>query len=106
MPEASSSTVATTQWPNYYDRRSKVCVYLRDDHVWLVILDEGQSVFPPGGGSPHDLYAPSSSGGEDGLKAFSEHGVVVCKVHTYRHFGLSSQHEQGPCRKAHTEVAH
>src|SRR5215218_10487783 len=24
MPEASSSTVATTQWPNYYDRRSRV----------------------------------------------------------------------------------
>src|SRR5215217_5532832 len=23
MPEASSSTVATTQWPNYYDRRSR-----------------------------------------------------------------------------------
>src|SRR5215218_5851722 len=26
MPEASSSTVATTQWPNYYDRRSRGAV--------------------------------------------------------------------------------
>src|SRR5215211_5770254 len=41
MPEASSSTVATTQWPNYYDRRSKLG---KAEHLTPVVVGLDQPV--------------------------------------------------------------
>jgi hypothetical protein len=77
-------------------------VQLRDDDVGLGLADPLRGLVARGGGT-HHLHP--FAGGEEGLQAHPEHGVVVGEVHTYGHSVLSFR-MNGPCQEAHTEVAH